>query len=74
VVKPNTGVNVVRWVGAAVLAVIAATFSAVSLSVVGLLAGRARRWLSSIRTHRILEGVMVTVLVGLGIKVALDRP
>jgi threonine/homoserine/homoserine lactone efflux protein len=56
------------------LAVIAATFSAVGLSVVGLLAGRARRWLSSIRTHRILEGVMGTVLVGLGIKVALDRP
>jgi threonine/homoserine/homoserine lactone efflux protein len=30
--------------------------------------------LSSVRTHRIQEGVMGTVLVGLGIKVALDRP
>jgi threonine/homoserine/homoserine lactone efflux protein len=56
------------------LAVIAATFSAVGLSLVGLLAGRARRWLSSVRTHRILEGVMGTVLVGLGIRVALDHP
>lgn len=55
------------------LAVIAATFSAVGLSVVGLLAGKARRWLSSVRARRVQEGVMGTVLVGLGLKVALDR-
>ena len=56
------------------LAVIAATFSAVGLSLVGLLAGRARHLLSSVRTHRVLEGIMGTVLVGLGVKVALDHP
>ena len=56
------------------LAVIAATFSAVGLSLVGLLAGKARHLLSSVRTHRVLEGVMGTVLVALGVKVALDHP
>lgn len=59
---------------AMLLAVIAATFSAVGLSLVGLLAGRARRWLASVRAQRIQEGAMGAVLIGLGLKVALDRP
>ncbi len=59
---------------AMLLAVIAATFSAVGLSLVGLLAGRARRWLASVKAQRIQEGAMGAVLIGLGLKVALDRP
>lgn len=70
----NPGSSTQALPQAMTLAVIAATFSAVGLSLVGLLAGKARRWLASVRTHRIQEGVMGAVLVGLGIKVALDRP
>lgn len=55
------------------LAVIAAAFSAVGLSLAGLLAGRARRLLSSVRAHRVQEGITGTVLVGLGVTVALER-
>jgi threonine/homoserine/homoserine lactone efflux protein len=70
----NAGSSAQALPQAMALAVIAATFSAVGLSLVGVLAGKARRWLSSVRTHRIQEGVMGTVLVGLGISVALDHP
>lgn len=59
---------------AMLLAVIAASFSAAGLGLVGVLAGRARRWLSSVRARRAQEGVMGAVLIGLGLKVALDRP
>jgi threonine/homoserine/homoserine lactone efflux protein len=59
---------------AMMLAVIAAAFSAVGLSTVGLLAGRARHWVASVKAQRIQEGAMGAVLIGLGLKVALDRP
>ena len=58
---------------AMLLAVIAAVFSATGLGLVGVLAGRVRRWLASVRARRIQEGLMGTILVGLGLKVALDH-
>lgn len=58
---------------AMLLAVIAASFSVAGLSLVGLFAGKARRMLSSARARRTQEAVMGTVLIGLGVKVALDR-
>ncbi|MFZ1283252.1 MAG: LysE family translocator [Propionicimonas sp.] len=70
----TTGSSVGALPQAMLLAVIAATFSAIGLSLVALLAGRARRWLSSLRAQRIQEGIMGTVLIGLGLKVALDHP
>lgn len=58
---------------AMLLAVIAAGFSATGLSLVGLLAGRARRWLASVRARRVQEAMMGAMLVGLGAKVAFDH-
>lgn len=69
----TTSADVSALPQAMLLAVIAGTFSAVGLSLVALLAGRARRWLSSRRAQRIQEAVMGTVLIGLGVKVALER-
>jgi threonine/homoserine/homoserine lactone efflux protein len=69
----NPGSSVQPLPQAMLLAVVAATFSAVGLSLAGLLAGRARRWLTSVRSARIREGVMGAVLVGLGVRVALDH-
>lgn len=58
---------------AMLLAVIAAAFSAGGLSVVALLAGRVRRYLSHPTAQRVQEGIVGTVLVSLGVAVALDR-
>ncbi|HET7723540.1 MAG TPA: LysE family translocator [Propionibacteriaceae bacterium] len=69
----NPGSSVQPLPQAMLLAVIAATFSAVGLSLVGVLAGRARRWLTSVRAARVREGLMGAVLVGLGLKVALEH-
>ena len=44
-----------------------------STILVGVLAGRARRWLTSVRAARVREGLMGAVLVGLGLKVALEH-
>ncbi|WP_068425026.1 LysE family translocator [Piscicoccus intestinalis] len=54
------------------LALIAGGFSAGGLSLVAVLAGRARRLLSSARARRIQEATMGTVLVGLGLRVATE--
>ena len=69
----NPGSSVQPLPQAMLLAVIAAAFSAVGLSLAGVLAGRARRWLTSVRTARVREGIMGAVLVGLGLKVALEH-
>lgn len=58
---------------AMLLAVIAAAFSAAGLSLVALLAGRVRGYLSHPTAQRVQEGVVGTVLVGLGVAVALDH-
>lgn len=54
------------------LALIAGVFSGGGLSLVAILAGRARRFLSSARARRLQEATMGTVLVGLGVKVATE--
>ncbi len=57
---------------ALLLAVIAGCFSAGGLSLVAVLAARARRLLSSGRARRVQEATMGAILVGLGLKVATE--
>jgi threonine/homoserine/homoserine lactone efflux protein len=54
------------------LAVIAGTFSVVGLSAFAVLAARARSLLSSRRARRAQETIMGTILIGLGVRVAVQ--